>query len=246
MSSAQTQKVVKTVKTAKKTEEKPVVAAPVVAAPVVAAPVAEVKKVEEKPVVAEVKSEEVKAEKKQRVRKPKEDGKPAERKVVTPESVNHDMEELIGFISTALADQEVMKKPSKVLRGVLSRVRQLSTGVARMMKKVTKSTAPKNTNKTTNSGLQKPVPVSAEMAKFLGAAEDSQHSRVAVTNALCAYIKEKGLQNPANRREIHPDEVLVNLLNYTGANTAQPLTYFYLQTLVQRHFKNNVTKLVSA
>jgi chromatin remodeling complex protein RSC6 len=226
MSSAQTQKVVKTSKTAKKVEEKPAVAAPV-----------EVKKVEEKPVVAEVKSEEVKTEeKKQRVRKPKEDGKPVERKVVTPESVNHDMEELIGFISTALADQEVMKKPSKVLRGVLSRVRQLSSGVARMMKKVTKSTAPKNTNKTTNSGLQKPVAISAQLAKFLGVAADTLHSRVAVTNALCAYIKEKNLQNAANRREIHPDENLINLLDYKGDKTAQPLTYFYLQTLIQPHF----------
>lgn len=232
MSSAQTQKTVKTSKTAasKKVEEKPVVAAPV----------AEVKpepKVEAAP-VAEVKEEKPVAEKKQRVRKPKveADGKPVERKVVTAESVSHDMEELIGFISTAMADQDVMKKPNKVLRGVLSRVRQLSSGVSRIMKKATKSSAPKNQNKSNNSGLQKPVPISADLAKFLGVTADTLQSRVAVTNALCSYIKEKNLQNPANRREIHPDDNLVNLLGYKGDKTAQPLTYFYLQTLIQPHF----------
>lgn len=210
-------------KTVKKVEE---VAAPapvapvVVAAPVVAAPA---------PVAAEpVAAQE---EKPKRARK-----QPEERKPLTAESVTRDLEDLVGLITGALADETQLKKPGKVLRSVLSRVRKLGNDVPRLLRKNTKSSAPKDRAKLNNSGLMKPVKISAELAQFMGVAADTLQSRVAVTNAICSYVKSKELQNPQNKREIRPDATLASLLGYAGDRAQQPLTYFYVQQLIQPHF----------
>jgi chromatin remodeling complex protein RSC6 len=63
---------------------------------------------------------------------------------------------------------------------------------------------------------------------------------VAVTNALCAYIKTKNLQNQANKRQILPDAELTELLGYTDKVAETPLTYFYIQQLIQKHFVKQV------
>jgi chromatin remodeling complex protein RSC6 len=54
----------------------------------------------------------------------------------------------------------------------------------------------------------------------------TNQSRVAVTNALCAYIKTKNLQNQANKRQILPDAELIELLGYTGDVAATPSDLF--------------------
>jgi chromatin remodeling complex protein RSC6 len=218
MSSTASTKTVK--KTVKKTEQ----AAPVeVAAPApvpVQAPV-------EVAAPAQVQAEE----------KPKRQRKPAqERKPLTSESVVHDLEEVVGLISGALADESQMKKPGKVLRAVQSRVRKLLNDVPRLLRKGTKQSAPKDPNKLNNSGLMKPVKISADLARFMGVPVDTLQSRVAVTNSICAYVKTKELQNPQNKREIRPDASLASLLGYSGDKAQQPLTYFYVQQLIQPHF----------
>jgi chromatin remodeling complex protein RSC6 len=49
-------------------------------------------------------------------------------------------------------------------------------------------------------------------------------------------VKSKELQNPQNKREIRPDSTLASLLGYAGDRAQQPLTYFYVQQLIQPHF----------
>ena len=221
MSSTTTKNVKKTVK---KTEEVAVVA-PVVEA--VAAPVVEVAA----PAVESSSEPAVQSDKPKRSRKA-----PEERKPLTAESVLRDLEDLTGLISGALADEAQLKKPGKVLRSVLSRVRKLSNDLPRLLRKSQKSTTPKDPAKMNNSGLMKPVRISAELASFMGVASDALQSRVAVTNAICSYVKTKELQNPENKREIRPDPTLAGLLRYSGDRAVQPLTYFYVQQLIQPHF----------
>ena len=155
---------------------------------------------------------------------------------MTTESVVHDLEELVGLISGALSDEAQLKKPAKVLRSVQSRVRKLLNDVPRLLRKTTKPVVPKDPSKMSNSGLMKPVKISAELSRFMGVPVDSLQSRVAVTNAICLYVKTKELQNPANKREIRPDASLASLLGYSGDKAQQPLTYFYVQQLIQPHF----------
>jgi len=56
-------------------------------------------------------------------------------------------------------------------------------------------------------------------------------SRVDVTKAICNYVKEKNLQNPADRRQFTPDEKLATLLG-----VKEVITYYTLQKHIQKHF----------
>ena len=139
-----------------------------------------------------------------------------------------------------------MKKASKILRGVASRVRRIRGDVARVVKKSTKSSAPKDKAKLSNSGLMKPVQITTDLAGFMGVAKDSLQSRVAVTNAICLYVKTHNLQNPENKREIRPDAILAKLLGYAGEKAKSPLTYFYVQQLIQPHFVKSAPAVATA
>lgn len=55
------------------------------------------------------------------------------------------------------------------------------------------------------NALQQPVQPSRELAAIVG---DSPLPRSEVVSKVWAYIKEKGLQNPENRREILADDKL--------------------------------------
>jgi len=183
---------------------------------------------ETKAVVDETKEEKPKRERKAKASEP--------RKQVTGESVQKDIDDLLAFFVEQKAAASLDGKATKILNAVKKRLARLRQDISRVVKKSTKSTAPKDPAKVSSSGLMKPVPISERLAQFMGVAAGTPQSRVAVTNALCLYIKTKGLQNPVNKREILPDAELVNLLGYSGEVAATPLTYFYIQQLIQKHF----------
>ena len=87
------------------------------------------------------------------------------------------------------------------------------------------------------SGFVKPTRISDELAKFLGKAVDDKMARTAVSKEINAYIREKGLQDPANGRKINPDANLTKLLNIKKDDE---LTYFNLQRYMKHHFIKEV------
>lgn len=108
------------------------------------------------------------------------------------------------------------------------------------LKNVALKSARKKTRTNTNphSGFYKPVNISPDLATFIEVDRDTLVSRLDVTKRICQYIKENGLQNPADKRIILPDTKLGSLLTY---NTEEgPLTYFVLQKLLQPHFQKSV------
>jgi chromatin remodeling complex protein RSC6 len=209
----------------------------------------EVKKEEKK----EVKKEEVKKEEGKKVRAKKEvvakvekveeekQKEPATpRPTPTSESVQNEVVDLISGLSTAkLNELENVKAAVKLLKSTASRLKHLRNDLTRVLRKTKREHAPKDKSKLSNSGLMKPVSISKDLAQFMGVDASSLHSRVSVTNSICTYIKEKNLQNPKNKREIVPDDNLVKLLNYKEGG--QPLTYFYIQQLIQPHFLKEVS-----
>lgn len=84
----------------------------------------------------------------------------------------------------------------------------------------------------TPSGFNKKKQISEELATFLNVANDTKMARTDVTKLLSAYIREKQLQNPDNRKFIIPDEKLTSLLRIKP--DIPDLTYFTLQ----RHLKH--------
>lgn len=88
---------------------------------------------------------------------------------------------------------------------------------------LTKATKRKTRRANPNSGVHKPVPVSAELCAFLKQPADTLMSRTEVNRAIHVYIKEHNLQDPSNGRKINPDRALRNLLKVP---TTEDLTYF--------------------
>jgi len=86
-----------------------------------------------------------------------------------------------------------------------------------------------------NSGFQKLVSISPEMADFAGWKRDELHSRNEVTKFLCDYISKNNLKNQENKRLINVDAPLKSLLQYDQTRDGD-LTYARMQKLLKPHF----------
>lgn len=213
--------------TQKSTESATVVAPAPVVAPVAATPA-------KKSVRSSKKEEEVVAPAPVvDVVEPTEEAETKTRVVPTRESVMTEFAELVNVLEaevSRLRDSTDKNSGVKFLRGVTRRIKALQTSTARVVKQKQPSARKNN-----NSGFLKPVQISESIAKFTGLPADQLHSRVEVTKHLCQYIKEKNLQNPADKRQIVADPALSKILGYDAKKDDKPLTYYRLQSLL----KNN-------
>jgi len=160
--------------------------------------------------------------------------KVTKRNVPTKESVNEEFVELVSNLDleiVRLRENTGKSKGVKFLRSLGKQIKNLHAHSLRVMKQ--KKTT--RVNKT-NSGFLKPVRVSKEMAKFAGWNPEDLKSRVDVTKYICKYIKDEGLQNPEDRRQILVDKKLSKLLDYTADTDTKPLTYYRIQTYIKKHF----------
>lgn len=157
------------------------------------------------------------------------------RRVVTKESLETDFATLQKRIEdeiTKLRDSTEKVKGVKFLRSVNKAVKLLKSDSLRVLKIKPKT----NRSRTTTSGFMKPVKISQEMADFTKWDSDKLYSRVDVTKFICAYIKDKNLQKPDDKRQIVVNPELSKLLKYDPAVAKEPLTYFRLQQYIQPHF----------
>jgi hypothetical protein len=116
----------------------------------------------------------------------------------------------------------------KTWRNMLNDVKKLKTTSLKNMKN------PKKRN--SESGFMKPQEITQQMADFAGWDASELKSRVDATKHIYAYIKEKDLQNPENRREIHLDDTLKTLLKF-DANKEGIITYPAIQGFIGHLFK---------
>uniref|UniRef100_A0A6C0I141 DM2 domain-containing protein n=1 Tax=viral metagenome TaxID=1070528 RepID=A0A6C0I141_9ZZZZ len=83
-------------------------------------------------------------------------------------------------------------------------------------------------------GFTQPAKISSLLAKFMNVPTETMISRPDVTKFLMQYIKEKGLENPDNRRQIWPDDALWEILG-EEARKENILTHFNLQKFMSKH-----------
>ena len=75
------------------------------------------------------------------------------------------------------------------------------------------------------------------MCSFLGLSKGTELSRTDVTKKVTAYIKEKQLQVPTNRRSFVPDKALGSILGpLQEVDKDRGYTYFNLQRYMKPHF----------
>jgi upstream activation factor subunit UAF30 len=115
-------------------------------------------------------------------------------------------------------------------------VRTLEKNVKNKIKTLEKE-AKKNKNKGNKkpTGFASPTNVTPEICKFMEVPEGTKLARTEVTKFLIKYIKENKLQNPTQKKFITPDKTLSSLLDIKK-NDKEPLTYFNLQSKMNKHF----------
>ena len=113
---------------------------------------------------------------------------------------------------------------------------------SRVSKNADKSNKRKKNTKSKPSGFEKPTPISDELAIFFGRELGTLMARTEVSKQIHDYVMQQKLQNAANRRIIHPDAKLKQLLNVNN----DELTYFNLQKYLKFHFKKEAVAVATA
>jgi chromatin remodeling complex protein RSC6 len=85
------------------------------------------------------------------------------------------------------------------------------------------------------SGFAKPGPISLELSKFLKLEKDDLIARTEVTKRITKYCQEHDLQKKEDKRTIHPDKTLRDLLRLKKGDE---LTFFNLQKYMKIHYPN--------
>ena len=84
--------------------------------------------------------------------------------------------------------------------------------------------------------LEKPVPISEELAEFLGLTKGEMYSRQRVTQGVNKFVKDNDLQNPENRRYILLESEAGLKLKSLLRDPDQPLTFFNIQRYIKVHY----------
>ena len=152
------------------------------------------------------------------------------RRVVNNEEIEKSFDGLTASLEAELKSLREDKTHSvgiRYLRSLARQVKSLKADCFRLLSRKVRKPSARNGN----SGFMKSVKISTDMAKFCNFKVDQLVSRVDVTKAICNYVKEKNLQNPADRRQFTPDEKLATLLD-----VKEVITYYTLQKHIQKHF----------
>ena len=145
-------------------------------------------------------------------------------------------EELLELATRLDSQMKDLKSLSADVKKALKNCSKLSKNGAFAKKQRKKKEVDPNAPPRPPSGFAKPVGVSSELEAFLGLSKGEEIARTDVTKRLNQYIKEHGLQNPENRKEILLDDSLTKLLNPPEGTT---LTFFNLQTYMKPHYTKN-------
>lgn len=84
--------------------------------------------------------------------------------------------------------------------------------------------------------LEKPVPITDELADFLGIAKGELYSRQFITKSINSYVKDNDIQNPENRRYILLESEAGLKLKALLRDPDQPLTFFNIQRYLKVHY----------
>ena len=148
--------------------------------------------------------------------------------------------------STVLESISGMATMLKTLKSQVKSLEKQNMKQAKELEK-SKTKSSRKSTKRAPSGFAKPAPISKDLCKFLGKPLDTEIARTEVTKHLTAYIKEKGLQNPANKKQIKPDAALSKLLGtLQPEDKAKGYTYFNLQKYMKHHFPKSVKASTSS
>ena len=118
---------------------------------------------------------------------------------------------------------ESFKTFTRTVRETMTSFQTELRTLATQSKKLRRKTRKRTRNSKTPNGFTKTVNVSTEMLKFCGKSDGTQMSRNEVSHFIHTYIREHGLQNPQNKRQIVPDSKLKKILDLTKLRSKKEL-----------------------
>jgi hypothetical protein len=163
------------------------------------------------------------------------------RRALDRDELKIELDHFLNRLQAELDTTRELKKriiPLQTWKSLVKDFKSLKNATLRSVKKRKKTTNPNS-----QSGFNKPVKISKELAQFAGWDDSELKSRREVTKFICDYIKNNNLQNPQDKRVINADDKLSELLNYSEGNEDK-LTYFYLQKKIQPHFAKPIVSSV--
>jgi len=119
------------------------------------------------------------------------------------------------------------------LKEIQGLVKTLSKDYDKMKKTVEKSERKRANARSNPNGFAKPSKIVNELCDFCSVPHGTLMSRTDVTRTINAYIKEKNLNKPENKRQIIPDEKLRTLLKL---KPGEEINYFKLQGVLSPLF----------
>lgn len=168
--------------------------------------------------------------------------KPVEKVVVAETPVVENAE---AAVTVSLVDKVEAKinSLSVIIKETLAELKVLKKDYEKMRKAVEKTERKRANARTNPNGFAKPTPITDELCHFLNVPVGSVMSRTQTTRAINAYIKEKNLNKPENKRIILPDPALRKLLN---VKDGEEISFFSLQKFLSPLFKKNPAPVASA
>lgn len=168
--------------------------------------------------------------------------KPVE-KVVVPETPVAENAEAAATVSLVDKVEAKINSLSVIIKETLAELKVLKKDYEKMRKAVEKTERKRANARTNPNGFAKPTPITDELCHFLNVPVGSVMSRTQTTRAINAYIKEKNLNKPENKRIILPDPALRKLLN---VKDGEEISFFSLQKFLSPLFKKNPAPVASA
>jgi len=158
--------------------------------------------------------------------------------VDTTEHVQEEVEPLVRQLGLMAELLETLAKTSKSLTTEMkaltkdvNKLRLSKVGKKQKQKRVVDPDTPRKLG-----ALEKPVPISDELAEFLGLTKGEMYSRQQVTQGVNKYVKDNDLQNPENRRYILLESEAGLKLKALLRDPDQPLTFFNIQRYLKVHY----------
>ena len=119
------------------------------------------------------------------------------------------------------------------VNGLRSEIKSLTKMVRKIKGHIEDPTGEKKAARSANSGFNRKQNVSEQLRGFLNLAPGDKISRSEVTKAINVYIKERGLKDSKNGRQINLDDNLRALL---CPDEGVEVTFLNLQKFVSPHF----------
>ena len=123
----------------------------------------------------------------------------------------------------------------KLVKTTMPLIKKLQKQHERDIKNAEKSRKHKRTRNpdAPPSGFARPGPVSDELRNFLGLGKNELIARTQVAKRVSEYIKEQGLKNPDNNKEIIIDKKLATLFK---VDEKSKIEFFKIQSYLTSHF----------